>query len=46
VILDYRMIKVLAVNEIELGMPIPMTESQASKISRDEENTYTRLIES
>jgi hypothetical protein len=40
------MSKVLAVNEIELGMPIPMIESWASKISRDKENTYMGLIES
>jgi hypothetical protein len=40
------MSKVLAVNEIELGMPIPMIESRASKISRDEGNTNTGLIES
>jgi hypothetical protein len=33
-------------NETELGMLIPTIESQASKISRDEENTYTGLIES
>jgi hypothetical protein len=46
VILDYGTSKVLAVNEIELGMLIPMIESRASKISRDEGNTYTGLIES
>jgi hypothetical protein len=46
VISDYRTSKVLAMNEIELGMPIPMIESRTSKISRDEGNTYTRLIES
>jgi hypothetical protein len=46
VILDYRMSKVLAVNEIELGMLILTTESRASKISRDEGNTFTGLIES
>jgi hypothetical protein len=40
------MSKVLAVNEIELGMQIPMIESWASKISHNEGNTYTRLIES
>jgi hypothetical protein len=40
------MSKVLAMNEIELGMPIPMIESRASKILRDEENTNTSLIES
>ena len=45
-ILDYRMSKVLAVNEIELGMPILMIESRASKISRDEGNMYMGLIES
>jgi hypothetical protein len=33
-------------NEIELGMQIPTIESRASKISRDEGNTYTGLIES
>jgi hypothetical protein len=46
VILNYRTSKVLAVNEIELGMPIPTIDSRASKISRDEGNTYTGLIES
>jgi hypothetical protein len=40
------MSKVLAENEIELGMPIPTIESLASKISRDEGNTNTELIES
>jgi hypothetical protein len=35
-ILDYGTSKVLAVNEIELGMPIPTIESRARKISRDE----------
>jgi hypothetical protein len=40
------MSKVLAVNEIELGMPIPTIESRASKISQDEGNTNTGLIES
>jgi hypothetical protein len=40
------MSKVLAVNEIELGMPIPTIESWASKISRDEGNTNMGLIES
>jgi hypothetical protein len=40
------MSKVLAVNEIELGMSIPMIESRVSKISHDEGNTYTGLIES
>jgi hypothetical protein len=34
------------VNEIELGMSITMIESWASKISRDEGNTNTGLIES
>jgi hypothetical protein len=46
VILDYRISKVLAVNEIELGMQIPTIESWASKISRDKGNTNTGLIES
>jgi hypothetical protein len=46
VISDYRTSKVLAVNEIELGMAIPTIESRASKISRDEGNTYMGLIES
>jgi hypothetical protein len=46
VILDYRMSKVLTVNEIELGMSILTIESRASKISRDEGNTYTGLIDS
>jgi hypothetical protein len=46
VILDYGTSKVLAMNKIELGMPIPMIESRASKISRDEGNTYTRFIKS
>jgi hypothetical protein len=46
VISDYGTSKVLVVNEIELGMPIPMIESRASKISRDEGNTNTGLIES
>jgi hypothetical protein len=40
------MSKVLAMNKIELGMPIPMIESRASKILRDEGNTNTGLIES
>jgi hypothetical protein len=40
------MSKVLAMNEIALGMPIPTIKFQASKISRDEGNTYTGLIES
>ena len=43
---DYGTSKVLAVNEIELGMPVPTIESRASKISRDEGNTYMGLIES
>jgi hypothetical protein len=46
VISDYGTSKVLAVNEIELGMMIPTIESRASKISRDKGNTYTGLIES
>jgi hypothetical protein len=46
VISDYGMSKVLAMNEIELGMPIPTIESRASKISRDKGNTYTGLMES
>jgi hypothetical protein len=46
VIPDYGTSKVLAVNETELGMQIPTIESRASKISRDEGNTYMRLIES
>jgi hypothetical protein len=46
VISDYGTSKVLAVNEIELGMPIPTIESRASKILRDEGNTYMGLIES
>jgi hypothetical protein len=33
-------------NEIELGMAIPMIESWASKISQDKENKDTGLIES
>jgi hypothetical protein len=45
-ILDYRTSKVLAVNEIELGMMIPTIKSRASKISRDEGNTNTGFIES
>jgi hypothetical protein len=40
VISDYRTSKVLAVNEIELGMSMPTVES------RDEGNTYTGLFES
>ena len=43
---DYGTSKVLAVNEVELGMPIPTIESRASKISRDEGNMYMGLIES
>jgi hypothetical protein len=39
------MSKVLAVNEIELGMPIPTIESRVCKILRDEGNTNTGLIE-
>jgi hypothetical protein len=40
------MSKVLAVNEIEQGMSIPTIESRTSKISQDEGNTNTGLIES
>jgi hypothetical protein len=40
------MSKVLVVNEIELGMPMPPIESRASKISQDEGNTNIGLIES
>jgi hypothetical protein len=40
------MSKVLAMNEIELGMPIPTIESRVSKISQDEGNTNMGLIES
>jgi hypothetical protein len=40
------MSKVLAMNEIELCLPIPINESRASKISRDQGNTYTGLIDS
>ena len=43
---DYGTSKVLAVNEIELGMTVPTIESRASKVSRDEGNTYMGLIES
>ena len=43
---DYGTSKVLAVNEIELGMTVPTIESWASKISRDEGNIYMGLIES
>jgi hypothetical protein len=46
VISDYGMSNVLAVNEIELGMLITTIESRENKISRDEGNTYTGLIES
>jgi hypothetical protein len=46
VISDYGTSKVLAVNKIELGMPIPTIESRASKISRDKGNTNTGLLES
>jgi hypothetical protein len=46
VISDYGTSKVLAVNEIELGMPTPTIGSWASKISRDEANTNTGLLES
>jgi hypothetical protein len=45
VISDYGTSKVLAVNEIELGMSIQTIESRASKISRDEGNTYMGLTE-
>jgi hypothetical protein len=45
VISDYGTSKVLAVNEIELGMPMPMIKSRVSKISRDKGNTNTGLIE-
>jgi hypothetical protein len=45
-ILDYEMSKVLVMNEIELGMSIPTIKSRISKISREEGNTYTGLIES
>ena len=37
---DYGTSKVLAVNEIELGMTVPAIKSRASKISRDEGNIY------
>ena len=43
---DYGTSKVLAVNEIELGMTVPKIKSRASKISRDEGNIYMGLIES
>ena len=43
---DYGTSKVLAVNEIELGMTVPTIESRASKISRGEGNIYMGLIES
>ena len=43
---DYGTSKVLAVNEIELGMTVPTIESRAGKISRDEGNIYMGLIES
>ena len=43
---DYGTSKVLAVNEIELGMTVPTIESRASKISRDEGNINMGLIES
>jgi hypothetical protein len=46
VISDYGMIKVLAMNEIELDISIPMIESRTSKISQDEGNTNTGLIKS
>jgi hypothetical protein len=40
------MSKVHVVNEIKLVMLIPTIESRVSKISRDEGNTNTGLIES
>ena len=43
---DYGTSKVLAVNEIELGMTVPTIESRASKILRDEGNIYMGLFES
>ena len=43
---DYGTSKVLVVNDIELGMSIPTIETRASKISREEGNTYMGLIES
>ena len=43
---DYGTSKVLAVNEIELGMTVPTIKSLASKISRDEGNIYMGLFES
>src|SRR3954463_3734804 len=46
VISDYGTSKVLAVNEIELGMTVPTIEYWASKISRDEGNIYMGLFES
>jgi hypothetical protein len=46
VISDYGTSKVLVVKKIELGMTIPTIKSRASKMSRDEGNTYTGLIES
>jgi hypothetical protein len=46
VISDYGTSKVLAVNEIELGMTVPTIKSRASKISREEGNIYMGLIES
>src|SRR3954467_10680495 len=46
VISDYGTSKVLAVNEIELGMPMPTIESRESKISRGEGNIYMGIIES
>jgi hypothetical protein len=46
VIFDYGTSKVLAMNEIELGIPIPAIEYPASKILQDEGNLYTELIES
>ena len=43
---DYGTSKVLAVNEIELGMTVTTIKSRASKISRDEGTIYMGLIES
>ena len=43
---DYGTSKVLAVNEIELGMTVPTIKSRASKILRDEGNIYMGLFES
>ena len=43
---DYGTSKVLAVNEIELGMTVPTIKSRASKISQEKGNIYMGLIES